>query len=105
MDWQENAKKLNEYGYDADSIKKIGEAFQYAHTIHEKEKRYSGDPYIDHPVEVSLSIAKLKLDASTVAAALLHDVVENQGVPIETLKKRFGEEVAFLVDGVTKVDK
>lgn len=105
MTWEQYKTSLREYGYDEEALGIIEPAFCFAETTHATEKRYSGDPYIIHPVAVSLSIAKLKLDAHTVAASLLHDVVENQGINISELKKKFGEEIAFLVDGVTKVDK
>lgn len=105
MDWHAYEKKLRELGYTEVVLEKIRPVFEFARKAHENEKRASGEAYFIHPVAVSLSVAQLKLDADTVAAALLHDVIENQGVKIETIKKQFGQEVAFLVEGVTKVDK
>ncbi|MDO8522951.1 MAG: RelA/SpoT family protein [bacterium] len=105
MSWEEYEKKLTELGYKEAAVEKIKPVFLFAGKTHEHEKRESGEPYFIHPIAVSLSIAHLKLDADTISAALLHDVVENQGVKIETIKKQFGPEVAFLVEGVTKVDK
>ena len=105
MEWKEYEEKLRELGYNDEKIVIIEPAFLFAAKVHAEEKRYSGDPYIIHPIEVSLSIAKLKLDSHTVAAALLHDVVENQGISIAEIQKKFGEEISFLVDGVTKVDR
>lgn len=105
MEWEEYQEKLLAFGYDTDSIALIKKAFDYASVVHAKEKRMSGDPYIIHPIAVSLKIAKLKLDAQTISAALLHDTIENQGVVIAEIKRLFGDEIAFLVDGVTKVDR
>src|SRR3989344_4823103 len=105
MEWEEYEKKITDLGYDTSAIAIIKKAFDYASQIHAKEKRMSGDPYIIHPIAVSLKIAKLKLDAQTIAAALLHDTIENQGIAIAEIKRLFGDEIAFLVDGVTKVDK
>lgn len=105
MSWEEYEKKLAELGYKEAALEKIKPVFEFAEKTHEHEKRESGEAYFIHPIAVSLSIAHLRLDADTVSAALLHDVVENQGVKIETIKKQFGPEVAFLVEGVTKVDK
>ena len=105
MDWQEYQKTLADLGYDAVALEMIEKAYRYASEVHSKEKRMSGEPYIIHPIAVSLKIARLKLDAPTVCAALLHDTIENQGIAINEIKKRFGTEVAFLVDGVTKVDR
>ncbi len=105
MHWSEYEKKLEELDYNEASLAKIKPVFEFAERTHEGEKRESGEPYFIHPLAVSLSIAHLRLDADTVSAALLHDVIENQGVKIDTIKKQFGPEVAFLVEGVTKVDK
>jgi len=105
MQWQEYEKKLRELGYKDEATVSIKPAFLFAERAHASEKRASGEPYITHPAAVSLRIAELKLDANTIAAALLHDVIENQGVKIEEIKKQFGEEIAFLVEAVTKVDK
>jgi len=105
MEWRKYEEKLLEIGYDSTAIGIVKPAFEFAGKVHAAEKRESNEPYIIHPIEVSLSIAELHLDAETVAAALLHDVVENQSTNIEKLKKNFSEEVVFLVDAVTKVDK
>jgi GTP pyrophosphokinase len=73
--------------------------------MHEGQRRKSGDAYFTHPVAVADIIADMRLDASSVCAALLHDVVEDCGVDLADLESVFGEEVAFLVDGVTKLGK
>ncbi len=105
MDWEEYKKKLTEFGYKNGEIELIKSAFFYAKKIHDGEKRESGDPYFIHPIKVSQYVARLNLDPETIVAALLHDVMENQGVKIDELKKQFGEEIAFLVEGVTKVER
>lgn len=105
MTWQEYEKKLRKDGYKDGAINIIKPAFLFAEETHSNEKRASGEPYITHPIAVSLRVAALHLDPDTIAAALLHDVIENQGVKIEEMKKHFGNEIAFLVEAVTKVDK
>jgi len=105
MNWESYESELKKFGYASDAIFVIKKAFLYAEKIHKEEKRMSGDQYIIHPIAVSLKIAQLKLDPQTIAAALLHDVVENQGISVKKLRDEFGQEIAFLVDGVTKVDK
>ncbi|MEE6281109.1 bifunctional (p)ppGpp synthetase/guanosine-3',5'-bis(diphosphate) 3'-pyrophosphohydrolase [Georgenia sp. MJ170] len=83
----------------------IERAFTVAEKAHRGQLRKSGDPYITHPVAVTTILAELGMTPSTLAAALLHDVVEDTGYPLETLRSEFGEEIALLVDGVTKLDK
>nr|WP_233121028.1 bifunctional (p)ppGpp synthetase/guanosine-3',5'-bis(diphosphate) 3'-pyrophosphohydrolase [Tersicoccus sp. Bi-70] len=83
----------------------IQRAFAVAERAHRGQKRKSGDPYITHPVAVATILAELGMTGSTLAAALLHDTVEDTEYTIEQLTREFGEEVARLVDGVTKLDK
>src|SRR3989338_8692232 len=83
----------------------IERAFRVAQTAHEGQKRASGEPYIVHPLETARTLADMRLDPATIAAALLHDVVEDAGVAPERLEKEFGKEIAFLVQGVTKLGK
>ncbi len=83
----------------------VEDAYNFALKVHEGEVRKSGEPYIEHPLETALTLAELQLDASTLAAALLHDVPENCGIPISEIEARFGSEVAKLVDGTTKLGK
>lgn len=80
-------------------------AYEFAAKAHEGQKRKSGEPYIVHPLATAIQLAEMRLDAKTIAAALLHDVCEDTPCTIEDLKKRFGDEIAFLVSGVTKLDK
>jgi guanosine-3',5'-bis(diphosphate) 3'-pyrophosphohydrolase len=83
----------------------IQRAFEVAEESHRGQKRKSGDPYITHPVAVATILAELGLSGTTLAAALLHDTVEDTPYTLADLKKDFGPEVAMLVDGVTKLDK
>ncbi len=80
-------------------------AYNFAMKAHQGQVRKSGEPYLEHPLQVALTLAELQLDASSLAAALLHDVPENCGVPISEIETRFGSEVAKLVDGTTKLGK
>ena len=81
----------------------IQKAYSYALTHHGEQVRKSGEPYIIHPVDVAYTIADLGLDEKTICAALLHDVVEDTDVTYEDIKNEFGEEIAEMVDGVTKL--
>ncbi len=92
--------RVNNPEVDMNLVKK---AYDYAFKVHEKQKRLSGEPYIVHPLEVAIIIANLKLDSASIAAALLHDVVEDTNTTIEFIAQEFGEDVALLVDGVTKI--
>ena len=83
----------------------VGQAYRYADECHEGQMRRSGEPYIAHPLETALFLADLHLDSHTIVAALLHDVVEDCGVPLEEITRRFGSEVSKLVDGVTKLTR
>jgi GTP diphosphokinase / guanosine-3',5'-bis(diphosphate) 3'-diphosphatase len=83
----------------------IERAHEVAATAHEGQMRASGEPYITHPVAVAYELAELQMDAESIAAALLHDVPEDTDTTIADIEKRFGREVARLVDGVTKLSK
>lgn len=78
-------------------------AYRFAKSLHTNQKRKSGEPYITHPVEVAYIASQLSLDVSTITACLLHDVVEDTGCTYEDVKLLFGETIADLVDGVTKL--
>src|SRR3989441_5460289 len=80
-------------------------AFVFAARAHDGQQRRSGEPFIEHPFAVARILAELHLDEETLAAALLHDVVEDTGVDAEQLKSEFGDEIAKLVDGVTKLTR
>ncbi|MDP3768975.1 MAG: HD domain-containing protein, partial [Dehalococcoidia bacterium] len=83
----------------------IEEAYRFAETCHAGQKRKSGDPYIVHPLDAAMTVADLQLDPVAIAAALLHDVQEDCGVPNEELKRRFGDDVAKLVEGASKLER
>jgi GTP diphosphokinase / guanosine-3',5'-bis(diphosphate) 3'-diphosphatase len=83
----------------------IVRAFTFAANAHEGQQRRSGEPFIMHPVGVATICAGLRLDEQTIAAALLHDVVEDTGTELATVREEFGEEIAALVDGVTKLTR
>ena len=92
-------KSYNKF-LDHDSLNK---AFKFAIDAHKNQKRDEGVPYIIHPVAVAKILTDLKLDSATITTGLLHDTIEDTKVTYETVKKEFGEEVANLVDGVTKI--
>ena len=83
----------------------IGRAYEFSLEAHQGQKRKSGDPYFSHPVSVAGIITELRLDTASVCAGLLHDVVEDTLASVDDIEKYFGAEVAFLVDGVTKLSK
>jgi guanosine-3',5'-bis(diphosphate) 3'-pyrophosphohydrolase len=80
-------------------------AYEFAVNAHKGQVRKSGGPYSDHPLQTAIALAELQLDATTLAAALLHDVPEDCGVPLKEIEAKFGPEVTKLVDGVTKLGK
>jgi len=83
----------------------VEDAYEYASRAHDGQMRKSGDPYIEHPLQTALILAELELDASALAAALLHDVTENCDIPNSDLESHFGSEVAKLVDATTKLGR
>lgn len=97
-------KKIKEI-YGEESYHRVKKAYDFAEKAHSGQYRSSGEPFIVHPLEVALILIDLGLDIDTIAAGLLHDVVEDTGVKIEELEAIFGSEVAKLVDGVTKLGK
>lgn len=102
MELNDLIRKVRSYNKEAD-FKLIREAYRYADSFHKGKKRVSGEAYIQHPLNAAFIIAELKLDAASVVAALLHDVVEDADASLEEIKEKFGEEIASLVDGVTKI--
>ena len=92
--------KKNESDVDIDQIQ---QAYEFAEECHKNDLRLSGEPYIVHPLEVAIILATLRLDTDTLSAALLHDVVEDTGITLERINDIFNEEIAQLVDGVTKI--
>ncbi|MCD7811620.1 MAG: bifunctional (p)ppGpp synthetase/guanosine-3',5'-bis(diphosphate) 3'-pyrophosphohydrolase [Ruminococcus sp.] len=86
-------------------LSKIITAYEFAAKAHKGQKRSSGQDYIIHPLAVAYILLELGMDTDTICAALLHDVVEDTPVTLEEIRKRFGQDVAMLVDGVTKLNK
>ncbi|WP_108831396.1 RelA/SpoT family protein [Aedoeadaptatus coli] len=95
-------EKILSYNPEAD-VDKVREAYDYAEKHHEGQKRNSGEDYIVHPFNVALILAEMNMDVPTIIAGLLHDTIEDTEVTYEDVKERFGEEVAILVEGVTKL--
>ncbi|MEA1974937.1 MAG: bifunctional (p)ppGpp synthetase/guanosine-3',5'-bis(diphosphate) 3'-pyrophosphohydrolase [Bacillota bacterium] len=95
----EELLKLNEE-YNIDNI---SEVYYFAKEAHTGQKRKSGEDYFIHPVEVSLILAEMKMDEETIIASILHDVVEDTVITKEDIRKKFGDTIALLVDGVTKL--
>ena len=85
------------------NLERLDKAYNFAVKAHQNQKRESGDPYSAHPIEVANILTELKLDSATITTGLLHDTIEDTFATYETIKNEFGEEVAELVDGVTKI--
>ncbi|MCC6598872.1 MAG: bifunctional (p)ppGpp synthetase/guanosine-3',5'-bis(diphosphate) 3'-pyrophosphohydrolase [Alphaproteobacteria bacterium] len=96
--------QIKSYNPDLDP-KVIEEAIEYAKTMHEGQTRSSGEPYYTHPVEVAGILAEMKMDLGTIITAILHDTIEDTAATYEDVKKKFGVEVADLVDGVSKLTR
>ncbi len=95
--------KLLEAYLDTDQVKDVYRAYLYGAEAHDGQTRQTGEPYIYHPLAVARILAEMRMDANTLIAAILHDVIEDTPVGKEEVKNEFGEEVAELVDGVTKL--
>ena len=88
-----------------DKIAEVRRAYSFAEIAHKGQKRLSGEPFFEHPKQTALFLADLKLDANTLSAALLHDVLEDCDVTYDQLRDKFGDDVTRLVDGVTKLTR
>lgn len=102
--YDELMQRVRKY-HPSDDFSLIENAYQLASKAHTGQKRKSGEPYIIHPLNVAIILADLELDQETIAAGLLHDVVEDTGYTKDDLVRLFGQDVAELVDGVTKLKK
>lgn len=91
--------------HSAEDVALLRRAYAFAEAAHDGQNRISGEPYISHPLEVALILSELDMDVATLVAALLHDVVEDTQVELEEITSEFGEEVALIVDGVTKLSR
>ncbi len=102
--YQELIERVQKY-HPSDDISMIEKAYKIASEAHKNQLRKSGEPYIIHPLNVASILASLEMDKETIVAGILHDVVEDTIMTDEDLKREFGEDVALLVDGVTKLEK
>ncbi|MFF5568859.1 RelA/SpoT family protein [Streptomyces sp. NPDC012623] len=97
--------RINDPKIETATLRQVENAYQVAERWHRGQKRKSGDPYITHPLAVTTILAELGMDPATLMAGLLHDTVEDTEYGLDTLRREFGDQVALLVDGVTKLDK
>ncbi|MFE2285790.1 RelA/SpoT family protein [Streptomyces sp. NPDC059443] len=97
--------RSNDPKIETSTLRQIEQAYQVAERWHRGQKRKSGDPYITHPLAVTTILAELGMDPATLMAGLLHDTVEDTEYGLEDLRREFGDAVALLVDGVTKLDR
>ncbi len=104
FEFAELREKLATY-LSVDKIELISESYAVAYAAHEGQFRKSGEPYITHPIAVARILANFKLDADSIMAALLHDVMEDSSIDKEFIANKFGDKIAELVDGVTKLDQ
>ncbi len=89
----------------AEQVEQVMRAYEFGATAHSGQTRMSGDPFISHPLAVAQILADMHMDSQAIAAAILHDVIEDTATPIAELDERFGTEIAALVDGVSKLDQ
>ena len=89
----------------SDNLELVRKAYEYSQKIHSGQTRASGEPYLVHPLSVALVLAEMKMDPVAVAAGLLHDSVEDTSVTVVDIRKEFGEQVAHIVEGVTKISQ
>jgi len=104
MQIEEIIEKVRSYHPAAD-VGLLREAYAIAAKLHKGQERVSGEPYLSHPLAVARILVELKMDTATIAAGLLHDVVEDTRITLQEVREVFGEEIATLVDGVTKIGK
>ncbi|MFQ5824287.1 MAG: RelA/SpoT family protein [bacterium] len=102
--FDELLRRLRRYSPKADT-RMLHKAFDFSYEAHKDQLRNSGEPYFAHCLEVAKILAELKMDSTTIAGGLLHDVAEDTGVSIEEVEEIFGHDVALLVDGVTKISE
>ncbi len=98
-------EKVKTYIQDKDDINLINKSFDYAYKKHFGVKRISGEDYINHPLNVAYILTDINADAECIAAALLHDTIEDTDSTLNEIKEQFGENIASLVDGVTKINR
>ena len=98
------SKKLSDY-LDPKKVKQVNKAYNFACEAHSGQFRSSGDPYVTHPIAVASILSSFRMDEDSLSAAMLHDVIEDTGIPKSVIEEKFNKEVAELVDGVSKLDK
>lgn len=96
---------FKEYNDDEEEIKLIKDAYDYASVVHKNDIRLSGEAYMHHPLNVAYILTKLNADSDTISASLLHDVINIGNVTLEEVKDKFGDSIADLVNGITKINK
>lgn len=104
MNYEELVVELKKYLSESE-LATVEKAYKFSLLAHEGQTRISGDPYISHPVAVAHILSRLELDMPTIAGGLLHDVVEDTSTTLAEIEKQFGAEIAYLVDGVTKLSR
>ena len=102
--YEQLVEKIKEY-HPTDNFSMLEKAYNLAREAHKEQKRKSGEPYIIHPLKVAYILAELELDMESIVAGILHDTIEDTPYTYDDIKELFGEEVAVLVDGVTKLGK
>ena len=102
--YEQLVEKIKQY-HPTDNFSMLKKAYDLAKEAHKDQKRKSGEPYIIHPLKVAIILAELELDMETIVAGILHDTIEDTPYTYDDIKNLFGEEVAVLVDGVTKLGK
>lgn len=102
--YKELIDKIKTY-HPSDDFSMVEKAYKLAVDAHKEQKRKSGEPYIIHPLKVAYILAELELDMETITAGILHDIIEDTPYTYEDITRLFSEEIAALVDGVTKLGK
>ncbi len=97
-------EKVQRYAEPSD-LEMIEKAYIFSASVHQGQLRLSGEPYLTHPMEVANVLADMHMDAASIATGILHDTVEDTLASLDEIEKAFGKEVAFLVDGLTKISK
>ena len=90
---------------NADDKLVVSKAIKFSNNAHKHQTRHSGDPFVIHPIEVAKILTSIKLDASSIAAGLLHDTVEDTEITNESIQNAFGDQISQLVQGLTKINK
>ena len=98
------SEKLSDY-LEPGQIEQVNKAFEFASEAHSGQFRTSGDPYVSHPIAVANILSTFHMDEDSLSAAMLHDVIEDCGVPKSVIEQEFNKTVANLVDGVSKLDQ